>query len=96
MSKIKITFPNGDMFELAAEIIATARTEYYAKVDGFEKNSQEWKDEFEHSMTPYELKDWLEGNMDWVDIKDHAVKIETTEAPNYDKLWFEGIKLEID
>lgn len=96
MTKIRITFPNGDIFEIPAELIATARTEYYAGVDGFKKDSPEWKEEFEHSMTPYELEDWLEGNMDWVDIKDHAIKIEITEKPNYDKLWFEGIKLEIE
>lgn len=45
-TKIEITFPNGEVYMIPGEIVANKRTEYYAGVDGFEKDSPEWNEEF--------------------------------------------------
>jgi hypothetical protein len=86
MKKIEITFINGDKFEIVAETIAEMRTNYYADKDGFKFGSKEWKEEFEHSMTDYELKGWIGNNLDWKDISRFAMKVETPNV-DYDKLW---------
>lgn len=84
-----VTFPNGEVFMIPAEVVAKNRTEYYAEKDGFKSESSEWLEEFEQSMDTYELLDWMQNNMDWVDVKEHATKNESNE-PDYDKMWFES------
>jgi hypothetical protein len=89
-TKIEITFPNGEVYMVPAEVVAKSRTEYYAGKDGFKNDSAEWFEEFEQSMKPMEILDWMGNNMDWVDIKDHAIKKEKEAVePDYDKMWFE-------
>ena len=48
--KLKIKFPNGDTFLVPVEVVAEQRTKYYSELDGFEKGSKEWEDEFKQSM----------------------------------------------
>lgn len=89
---VKITFPNKERFLVPASVIAKARTDYYAiHVDGHEAGSKEWQEEYNHSISDdYEITDWLANNMDWVDIKEHAVKLEEDEGYDYDKGFFEA------
>ena len=86
MKKIEITFINGDKFEIVAETIAEMRTNYYAEKDGFKVGSAEWKEELEHSMNDYELKDWIQNNLDWKDISRYAMKVDEPKV-DYEKLW---------
>lgn len=69
---MQIKFPNGDVYHVPAEVIAGHRTEYYSKVDGYEKDSPEWVEEFRLSMTRSELLDWISNNMNWEDFSEHA------------------------
>jgi len=87
MKKVVITFINGDKFEIVAETIAEMRTNYYANKDGFKVESNEWKEEFAHSMTNYELKDWIQNNLDWKDISQHTLRVDIPEVVDYQKLW---------
>lgn len=84
---LEIKFSNGDVFHVLASVIALDRTMYYAGVDGFEVDSNEWTEEFEQSMGNYELKDWMQNNMNWSDIKDHAVKQETEKTYSHDNFF---------
>jgi hypothetical protein len=60
-----------------AKYIAEARSDYYAcEVDGHEKGSKEWQEEYEYSFDPSELHDWYYNNMDFEDIEKHAVKLD--------------------
>lgn len=86
MRIVSIKFPNGDCFEVPAEVIATARTLYYSSVDGFEKDSKDWNDEFKSSMEHYELYDWVGNNMDWEDIAPHATKVKNGNTM-YSAMW---------
>lgn len=70
---MQIKFPNGDVYHVPAEVIATHRTTYYSHIDGYEKGSAEWAEEFDLSMGRGELLDWIGNNMNWEDFAEHAV-----------------------
>lgn len=72
---IVIDTPRGQ-YELLAETVALDRTRYYAKREGFERNSDEWAQEMNYSMdSDYELIDWLLNNSDWEDWNGCAQQI---------------------
>ena len=89
MKVIDIKFPNGAIFQIPAEVVAKARTSYYADQDGFLEDSKEWFDEFDLSLSDSELYDWLQNNMDWKDISNMAVQINPPDV-DYDKMFFEA------
>jgi hypothetical protein len=80
---IVITFSNGDVFRILAEIIARKRAEYLIdEVDipigdiEIENRDEEVEKEIEISLKdPFELKEWFVGNIDWDEIKDKIEKI---------------------
>jgi hypothetical protein len=68
-------------YEVPAKYIAEARADYYAcHVDGFEKGSKEWQQEYEYSFDHYELNDWFYNNMNFEDIQEHAIKLDRYEC----------------
>jgi hypothetical protein len=89
MKHIDITFPNGDRFFVPAKEVALNRTNYYESKGDFGYKSNEWHEEFEHSMQDDVLIDWLQNDMNWEDIQHCATKYEDTE-PNYYKLFSEA------
>lgn len=83
--KLRIEFPNGDVFTVPTEVIARQRTEYYATVDGFAEGSKEWDNEFKQSMMSDEILDWVQNNMDWSDVRSYADK--ELVVTDYEKMW---------
>jgi len=81
---IRVIFKNGEKYDISSDVIATNRTNYYAQVDGYEKDSSEWVKEFEYSLEESELLDWVKNNMNWSDLKDDAVRIRG-ESFNYEE-----------
>ena len=94
MKEIIVTFSNGDKFSVSAKEVALNRTNYYESIGNFGYKSNEWHEEFEHSMQDDVLIDWLENDMNWEDIKSYATKI-ITEEVNYSKL-FSGAEFKIN
>ena len=94
MKEIIVTFSNGDKFSVSAKEVALNRTNYYESIGNFGYKSNEWHEEFEHSMQDDVLIDWLENDMNWEDIKSYATKI-ITEEVNYAKL-FSGAEFKIN
>jgi len=86
MKEIIIEFPNGDKFSVSAKEIALNRTNYYESQGEFGYKSNEWHEEFEHSMQDDILIDWLVNDINWSDIKHCATKIVNGEC-DYDKLF---------
>lgn len=86
---IEITFSNGDIFELPAEIVALDRTNHYSSEDGFEKDSEEWDNMMEESMNDFELEDWLGNNMNWSDIENDGTW-QGKQTPDYEEMWSSG------
>lgn len=83
--KLRIEFPNGDVFTVPAEVIARQRTEYYSTVDGFVEGSKEWDEEFKNSMSSDEILDWVQNNMDWTDVRSYADKVKS--VIDYEDMW---------
>lgn len=88
MQVVKIKFPNGEIFQIPADIIATERTLYYSNIDGYIKDSKEWDEEYQQSLGPSELSDWLQNNMDWEDVLTYAIKVNDV-VNNYSEMWSE-------
>lgn len=82
-----IKFSNAEKFEIPARIIAEHRANYYASLDGYEKESNEWYNEINFALNDeYEIIDWTANNMDWKDLEPFAVKVEP-ESFNYEENW---------
>jgi hypothetical protein len=76
MKYIEIDTPRGQ-YHLPLHLVAEDRANYYAcKVDGYDKDSDEWDEEVQFAMDDsFEAIDWLGNNSDWEDWKENAIKI---------------------
>ena len=81
MRAIVFKSPDGE-FAIPLEKIIEERTDYYAcEVDGFEKGSKDWQEEFDYGMKDnYEGLDWLQNNSDLEDWNDIMFKISDKRA----------------
>lgn len=96
MSEIKskniyaITMENGDVYGVPAELIADNYAKYY------EKNGEDYQENYEAMMEwfhtdDYEFADWAKNNMDWDDVKDKAVLLETIRKEvDFQEGWVNG------
>lgn len=84
---LKVRFSNGDLFAVPARVIAENRANYYAELDGYELNSNEWEAEVLTALNDeYEIEDWAGNNMNWDELSPYAVKINIEEF-DYDEEW---------
>lgn len=91
-----------ETFHIKAKYIAEPRADYFATVvDGYEKGSEEWQKEFEHSLNEFDLRDWYYNSMDFAEIKhlteeyqeqQRRWKMATKETNNLRKEVTEGFK----
>lgn len=88
MKVIRCNTPKGQ-YDIPLEKVAENRADYYAiEVDGFQKNSKEWKDEVSFAINDnFECIDWLLNNTDWEDWKNVAVKINENVNVTGDDFW---------
>ena len=84
--RIKITSTES-WFVIPASAVAELRADYYAcNVDGFEKGSKEWQDEYDYSLgDDYELQDWISGSTNPENLYPFAIK----HGHRYDEKYFE-------
>ncbi len=93
---LRVTMPNGDIYDVLAHFIAHERAVYYADRDHGEDNSKEklaaYTEEFEYAMDDEsELIDWATGNMDWKDVAKYATLIKSTKV-DLQEGWVNGDK----
>lgn len=76
---IRITFPNGEAWDVKADPIARARADYYAtEVDGHENGSAEYMKEVDYALSESGqsyLIDYAQNNLNWLDLKPHAKQV---------------------
>jgi hypothetical protein len=82
------------VYDIPLHVIANNRAKYYADLDnpGLKESTWKWKNTFKHE---YNLvmdnsdvaKGWASGNMDWVDVVEHAVEIVAKPLEDPHKLW---------
>ena len=82
---IRISFSNGEKWDVPARIVAEERATYYSDIDGNPKNSPQWKEEYEYSLSEdFELEDWLNNNMNWSDVSEYARLVDGDSNYNYE------------
>lgn len=88
---LRVTFSDGKVYDIPAELIAKARAEYYAKVDTDrgEDYTKIYNEELSLGLADdYEIGSWAFNNMDWADVKEQAVFVEQeSEVADYNKEW---------
>lgn len=85
-----IEMENGDIYGIPAEIIAKNYADYYAaNGENYDENfsaMMEWFD-----TDNYEFADWAKNNMNWDDVKNVAVLLDTKRIiPNFQNSWVNG------
>lgn len=80
---------NGERWSVPVMVIARDRAKYYAENDDdfmgdFDKSLNEDTIPLFESDT-YEIADWAQNNMNWSDIKAHAVKVGDAEIDMQDE-----------
>ena len=76
---LRVTFSDGKVYDIPAEVIAKARAEYYAKVDAArgENYIKVYNKELKAGLEDdSEITDWAFNNMDWVDVAEHVVQVD--------------------
>ena len=89
--KLIVKFHRGVNYEVPARIIAENRANYYAFLGEFEKDSEEYYEEFNIILNDeFELFDWVQNNMRWHDLEPYAVRLENNEPIDLDEEWSVG------
>jgi hypothetical protein len=83
---LRIKFPNGDKFNVPTRIVAINRANYYAKKEDTPQGSTSWEKLLTESHDKDELLDWVENNMDWLDLQPYAERVDEDE-PDYSDMF---------
>lgn len=88
---LTIKFHRGVVYTVPTQIIAEDRAKYYAGIDGYELDSQEYLDEVNHALEDeFEIFDWVQNNMNWTDdLQPYAEQVEMSSIDLEDE-WIEG------
>lgn len=84
----QVTFSDGITYSIPVDLIVDSYVNYYStkNKDGVQL-AKEWAIKL-FNNDPFEIEDWAQNNMDWEDVKDHAIIIfESKPVVNYDKEW---------
>lgn len=82
VEKVRVTFSNGERYDIPAEFIAEQRAEHYAEKYEGEEGTYEEIVEKEMWVVDdrLELLDWLSNNMNWSDVEGVAEFVGHTEV----------------
>lgn len=85
-----VTMPNGDIYDIPAHVIADNYANYYAtKGEDYQENYDAMLYWFD--TNDYEFADWAKNNMDWDDVKEHAILLESqTKSCDFQDGWVNG------
>ena len=85
-----VTMPNGDIYGIPAHVIADNYANYYAtKGEDYLENYDAMVYWFD--TNDYEFADWAKSNMDWDDVQEHAVLLESqTKSCDFQDGWVNG------
>ncbi len=80
--------PDGSKWDVPASVIAANRANYYERDEpGI------FQEEYDITMRDNgELAEWSANDMDWDDVKEHAVRVIDTLPPDYQDGWVNGEK----
>ncbi|MHA1167244.1 MAG: hypothetical protein ACTSRU_05440 [Candidatus Hodarchaeales archaeon] len=75
---IEVEMPDGSIWGVPVKEVLMNRTLHYSEREEFEEDSEEWIEEMK--ISDDEILEWAEGNMDWDDVSDKAIKIKDPPA----------------
>jgi len=92
---LRVTFGDGvGVYDVPLDVIARDRAKHYARE--FDGDTQRSLDEDTMPLFtdyPFEAEDWAANNMDWRDVKAHAIhRPELTKKFNLDREWMSANK----
>ena len=88
--KYVTTMPDGSKWGVPVTVIAADRANYYAKEFGGDARKSLHEDTgplFE--ADDFEIEDWAQNNMNWENVKDHAMCIEPAKC-DFQEGWMNG------
>lgn len=97
--KLRVTMPDGSVWEVPVARIIQNRADYYFRAYGPHSESPEYQDysDARHETTvlfrddEFAIKDWAENNMDWEDVAPFAVCTKAADV-DYQEGWVNGKK----
>jgi len=87
MKVLRVTMPNGDIYQIPAKVIAEDKARYYAKEHGASYTSII----HETMNDDYEIEDWASNNMNWDEVEKFA-KLVSRIPVDFQKGWVNGEK----
>ena len=86
---LRVTMPDGSKWDVPTIFIAANRAKYYAEKD----QDTTYEEEFTFTLhDDFELQDWAANNMNWDDVKSHAVEVKLPVEVDYQEGWVNGKK----
>ena len=96
---LSVEFSDGSTFRIPIGIIALNRAEYFAKKEGGDdpvKYSTIFEEEYQYTLgDSAELLDWAANNMNWSDVEEYAIQIDTKSA-DFEEEWPNTVKAVIE
>ena len=92
---LTVEMPDLNLYAIPLKVIADNRAKYFAQWDEITYDESLYDDTIPLFMAEtYEIEDWASNNMDWDDVKEYAIKIETKAKHEYDFQdgWMNGNK----
>ena len=101
MKVYRVTFHNGEVWDIPAELIARQRAEYYAEHDVGNTDSKEYREAVEAEIKyaleedTNEIQDWARGNTNWVDVRPYARQVRAPKPTDYPHSWVNPLATEV-
>jgi len=73
---MRVTFSNGECYDVPLQIIADNRDEYYRREK--EDTVQYFRD---GGLDKYDFTDWFVNNMNWSEVSDYAIRVAREQKP---------------
>lgn len=90
--ELHVTMPDGSVWAVPVQLIATNRAEYYAGEFGGDVNRSLAEDTLPlFRSDDFEIEDWAANNMDWSDVQ-HAAKCVSAGDVDFQEGWVNGDK----
>ncbi|QMN68085.1 hypothetical protein HVW65_14420 [Citrobacter freundii] len=90
--ELHITMPDGSVWAVPVQLIATNRAEYYSREFGGDFNRSLAEDTLPlFRSDDFEIEDWAANNMNWSDVQ-HAAKCVSLGDVDFQEGWVNGDK----
>jgi hypothetical protein len=85
---LTLTLHDGSIYGIPVSVIARHRAESYAEeFNGDVERSLEEDTAPLFEESTYAIADWAANNMDWDDVKEHAVQLRGPRPIDFDEVW---------